>query len=243
MGVVAIFQQALHVIWAMRRNRRRYFANSLGQAAGHLTVCAWQKLADFFKERTSQPEEFAISTKRPHLIWAQGDDLSVVADNDEAGFRVVEYGKSRNVVLPDSLKREIQGTKLQRELRRRGIGQHTIEKALHAHVRVKDLQENCGSRGRIQEREQQVSRCHRVVQSVNGRKRTIIYALYEFGRQDDGSCQHREIRNARRRQSRSERHSMKLIIVLGKEAFPKTKDCHIPVAALDAKKRVTPIAS
>jgi len=50
---------------------------------------------------------------------------------------VVEYGKSRNVVLPDSLKREIHGTKLQRELRRRGIGQNTIEKALHAQVRVK----------------------------------------------------------------------------------------------------------
>ena len=68
--------------------------------------------------------------------WAQGDDLSVVTDNDEAGFRVVEYGKSRKVVLPDSLKREIKGTKLQRELRRRRIGQHTIENALHAHVRV-----------------------------------------------------------------------------------------------------------
>ena len=69
-------------------------------------------------------------------MWRREKRLSVVTDNDEAGFRVVEYGKSRKVVLPDSLKREIQGTKLQRELRRRGIGQHTIEKALHAHVRV-----------------------------------------------------------------------------------------------------------
>jgi hypothetical protein len=74
--------------------------------------------------------------KETSSMWAQCDDLSVVSDNDEAGFRVVEYGKSRKVVLPDSLKHEIQGTKLQRELRRRGIGQHTIEKALHAHVRV-----------------------------------------------------------------------------------------------------------
>ena len=49
---------------------------------------------------------------------------------------MIEYGKSRKVVLPDLLKREIQGTKLQRELRRRGIGQHTIEKALDAHIRV-----------------------------------------------------------------------------------------------------------
>jgi hypothetical protein len=47
-----------------------------------------------------------------------------------------DNGKSRKVVLPDSLKQEIKGTKLQRELRRRGIGQHTIEKALHEHVRV-----------------------------------------------------------------------------------------------------------
>ncbi|MGC1475820.1 MAG: hypothetical protein WA804_08245 [Terriglobales bacterium] len=69
-------------------------------------------------------------------MWAQGDDLSVVADNDETGFRVIEYGKSRKIVLPDFLKREIQEAKLQRELRRRGIGQHTIEKALRAHVRV-----------------------------------------------------------------------------------------------------------
>ena len=69
-------------------------------------------------------------------MWAHGDDLSVVTDYDETGSRVVEYGKNRKIVLPDSLKREIQETKLQRELRRRGIGQHTIEKALHARVRV-----------------------------------------------------------------------------------------------------------
>ena len=69
-------------------------------------------------------------------MWAQGDDLGVITDDDEMGFRVVEYGKSRKVVLPDSLKREIEETKLQRELRRRGIGQHTLEKALHGHVRI-----------------------------------------------------------------------------------------------------------
>jgi hypothetical protein len=74
--------------------------------------------------------------KETSSMWAHGDDLSVVTDNDETGFRVVEYGKSRKVVLPDSLKREIAESKLSRELRRRGIGQHTIEKALHAHVRV-----------------------------------------------------------------------------------------------------------
>jgi hypothetical protein len=74
--------------------------------------------------------------KETSSTWAQSDDLSVLTDNDETGFRVVEYGKSRKVVLPDSLKREIKGAKLQRELRWRGIGQHTIEKALHSHVRV-----------------------------------------------------------------------------------------------------------
>jgi hypothetical protein len=73
--------------------------------------------------------------KETSSMWAQGDDLSVVTDNDETGFRVIEYGKSRKIVLPDALKREIEEAKL-RELRRRGIGQHTIEKALHAHVRV-----------------------------------------------------------------------------------------------------------
>ena len=57
-------------------------------------------------------------------MWAEGDDLSVISDEDEIGFRVIEYGRSRKVVLPDSLKREIQEAKLQRDLRRRGIGQH-----------------------------------------------------------------------------------------------------------------------
>jgi hypothetical protein len=74
--------------------------------------------------------------KETSSMWAQGDDLSVVTDNDETGFRVIEYGRSRKIVLPDSLKREIEGTKIQRELRRRGIGQHTLEKAVHARVRV-----------------------------------------------------------------------------------------------------------
>jgi hypothetical protein len=73
--------------------------------------------------------------KETSSMWAQSDDLSVVTDNDEIGFRVVEYGKSRKIVLPVPLKREIQGIG-SRELRRRGIGQHTIEKALHEHVRV-----------------------------------------------------------------------------------------------------------
>jgi len=31
----------------------------------------------------------------------------VISDDDEIGFRVVEYGKSRKVVLPDFLKREV----------------------------------------------------------------------------------------------------------------------------------------
>ena len=74
--------------------------------------------------------------KETSSMWAQGDELSVVTDIDEAVFRVTEYGKSRKVVLPDSLKREIRKTKLQRELRRRGIGQHTIEKALTSRVRI-----------------------------------------------------------------------------------------------------------
>lgn len=74
--------------------------------------------------------------KETSSMWAQGDDLSVIVDDEETGFRVIEYGKSRKVVLPDPLKREIQEGKLQRELRRRSIGQHTIENALHAHIRV-----------------------------------------------------------------------------------------------------------
>lgn len=71
-------------------------------------------------------------------MWSQGDDLSVLSD-DEVGFRIVEYGRNRKVVLPDSLKREIQKSKLQRELRRRGIGQHTIERALNDRIRLSSL--------------------------------------------------------------------------------------------------------
>ena len=69
-------------------------------------------------------------------MWAQGDDLSVISEEDEVGFRVIEYGKSRKVVLPDSMKREIENVGL-RELRRRGIGQHSLEKALRGHIRIK----------------------------------------------------------------------------------------------------------
>lgn len=68
-------------------------------------------------------------------MLAQGADLSVVTDNDETGFRVIEYGRKRKVTLPDTVKREIRVTG-RRDLRRKGIGQHTIEKALHGHARV-----------------------------------------------------------------------------------------------------------
>ena len=74
--------------------------------------------------------------KETSSMWTQGDDLSVVADHDETGFKVVEYGKNRKIVVPDSLKHEIREARLQRELRRRNIGQHTIEKALHERVRI-----------------------------------------------------------------------------------------------------------
>jgi hypothetical protein len=73
--------------------------------------------------------------KETSSMWAQGDDLSVVTDNDEAGFEVIEYGKGRKVKLPDSVKHEIKEMGL-RDLRRKGIGQHTIEKALHGQVRI-----------------------------------------------------------------------------------------------------------
>ena len=73
--------------------------------------------------------------KETSSMWSQGDDLSVVTDNDETGFRVVEYGRSRTIVFPASLKREIKKIG-SRKFRRTGIGQHTYEKALHGCVRV-----------------------------------------------------------------------------------------------------------
>jgi hypothetical protein len=74
--------------------------------------------------------------KETSSMWAQGDDLSVVKENDETGFRVIEYGKRRRVVIPQSIKQEIRNIG-QRELRRRGIGQHTLERAFHSKVRLK----------------------------------------------------------------------------------------------------------
>jgi hypothetical protein len=74
--------------------------------------------------------------KETSSMWAESDDLSVLTDNDEIGFRVVEYGKSRKIVLSDSLKYAIKEEIGLRELRRRGTGQHTIEKALHGYIRV-----------------------------------------------------------------------------------------------------------
>ena len=37
--------------------------------------------------------------KETSSMWAHGDELSVITDNDEIGFRVIEYGKSRKVCL------------------------------------------------------------------------------------------------------------------------------------------------
>jgi hypothetical protein len=75
--------------------------------------------------------------KETSSMWSQSDDLSVISD-DEVGFRIVEYGKNRRVMLPESIKTEIRNIG-QRELRRRGIGQHTIEKALNDRVRLSSL--------------------------------------------------------------------------------------------------------
>ena len=41
--------------------------------------------------------------KETSSMWSHGDDLSVLLD-DEVGFRIVEYGRNRRVVLPESLK-------------------------------------------------------------------------------------------------------------------------------------------
>jgi len=73
--------------------------------------------------------------KETSSMWAQSDDLSVITDDDKIGFRVIEYGRRRKVVLPDPVKHAMREMGL-RELRRRGIGQHTIEKALFSTVRI-----------------------------------------------------------------------------------------------------------
>jgi hypothetical protein len=73
--------------------------------------------------------------KETSSMWSQSDDLSVVTDNDETGFRVIEYGRRKKVTVPDSVKHAMREVGL-RELRRSGIGQHTIERALDGEVRV-----------------------------------------------------------------------------------------------------------
>jgi hypothetical protein len=79
--------------------------------------------------------------KETSSMWSHGDDLSVISD-DEASFRMVEYGKNRKVVLPESLKNQIRNMG-QRELRRRGIGQHTIERALNDRIRLSSYRRIC----------------------------------------------------------------------------------------------------
>jgi hypothetical protein len=73
--------------------------------------------------------------KETSSMWANNDDLSVITNDDEVGFRVVEYGQRRNLALPESVKSEMRAMGL-RELRRRAIGQHTIERALLGRVRL-----------------------------------------------------------------------------------------------------------
>jgi len=51
--------------------------------------------------------EIRYIDKETSSMWAHGDDLSVVTENEETGFGVVEYGKNRKITLPDFLKREI----------------------------------------------------------------------------------------------------------------------------------------
>ncbi len=41
--------------------------------------------------------------KETSSMWAQGDDLSVITDSNESGFRVVEIGKNRKITISDSL--------------------------------------------------------------------------------------------------------------------------------------------
>jgi hypothetical protein len=74
--------------------------------------------------------------KETSSMWAQNDDLSVITDNDEIGFRVIEYGRRRKVVVPDRVKDAMRKMGL-RELRRRKIGQHTIENALTSKIRIR----------------------------------------------------------------------------------------------------------
>ena len=49
---------------------------------------------------TTKIDADTTGAKETSSMWAQGDDLSVVTDNDKTGFRVIEYVKARMVVLP-----------------------------------------------------------------------------------------------------------------------------------------------
>ena len=120
--------------------------------------------------------EIRYIDKETSSLWNHGDDLSVLPDSD-IGFKIVEYGRGRKVRLPDSIKDEMLVIGI-RELMRRGIGQHTIENALHSTIRIKSYRKlqsaiEAYKQERTHPKDNAQAASKRAAPDGNGRGRTI----------------------------------------------------------------------
>jgi hypothetical protein len=66
--------------------------------------------------------------KETSSMWEHGDDLSVVTDQDETGFRVIEYGRGRKVVVSEKVRNEIRKIGVKKCARESKIHRSVIRK-------------------------------------------------------------------------------------------------------------------
>ena len=134
--------------------------------------------------------------KETSSMWAQGDDLSVVTDIDEIGFRVIEYGRNRKVTLPDSVKHEIERGGTTRPPTQGNWTAHYRKSAVRASP-SKFLHENSGRNGAIQGRA-----CAEVTNSSTTESRGDSMPHKDPEREKEWERIHRAERLARRRELR-----------------------------------------
>jgi hypothetical protein len=73
-------------------------------------------------------EQIRYIDKESSPLWNHGDDLSVLTDCDETGFRVTEYGRGRKIVVSDKVRNEIRRIGIKKYARESGIHRSVIRK-------------------------------------------------------------------------------------------------------------------
>jgi hypothetical protein len=81
-------------------------------------------------------KEYAAEQRKRHLKETAQIQAFLAAPENSDLLQLYESVVDEFQFIPDFSKREIEKIKLRELGRRRGIGQHTIEKALHSCVRV-----------------------------------------------------------------------------------------------------------